>query len=351
MVADLLATGAVVERGQRERTAGRRPVLLELRPEFGYSIGLTLTRTGAAVGLMDFGGRLRREQPVEIVGAPQAAALEQMRRAVRRMRGKAPGHFLGLGVSAPGPVDAAGGTVLNPPNFSLWHGARLAGAFGGLCGAGVFLENNSTALTMAEKAYGRGAECGSFLLVVVTSGIGAGIVRGGEIYRGWRGFGCELGHTSIRQGGRRCNCGLSGCVELYASVPAVVERARKYRPEVTGWHDLADRAEAGDRRCRHLLEEQARALAVAIVNALNTLALEHVVLAGDILYRGEMLRAAVEQHVNEWAIHRQLGRIGVHLSALGEENAELRAAAAIALERFFAGGGLSIPLTMAAGLG
>jgi predicted NBD/HSP70 family sugar kinase len=339
IVADLVREGLLIETGLRRSMAGRKPVLLELRPGYAYSMGLTISRSGAEAGLLDLSGRLLYRAPIELSASSQSDAVHQIRQALRSLRSAGrtpPGRLLGLGISTPGPVDAPAGIILNPPNFDLWHDVRLCDKLKGLAEGRAFLENNSQALTMAEKAYGKGRECNSFVLLVVESGIGAGIMRGEERHSGWRGFGNEVGHTSINHEGPRCGCGLHGCVEVYASVPAVLARARKHHPRLQSWPEFVDLAHTGDAACRGLVNDQARALSTALVNVLNIFELEAVILTGDILYRGEMLRASVEREINQTAINRRLHHIPVHLSTLGEHSA-LRAAAGIATEKFFQG--------------
>jgi len=338
IVSGLLKEGLLLESGCRGSAGGRKPVLLELRPEYGCALGLTISRAGAEVGVVNFKGELLWQSPLSALEPVRNAALTEIRQTLRRTlsRRVANRKLLGVGVSTPGPVDTMTGTILNPPNFELWHGVRIGDELAEVAGRNVFLANNSQALTMAEKAYGKGRDCGSFLLMVVENGIGAGIVRGDEVFAGWRGFGSEVGHTSVDYNGPECDCGLRGCVELYASVPNVLEKVRKSRPRIRTWNDFIDQAHAGDAVCRRTLEEQARALAIAIVNVINTLELEAVVLTGDVLYRGELLREAIERHVNLTAINRRLRHIPVHLSMLNQHSAVM-AAAGIAIEKFFQG--------------
>ena len=338
IVADLINQGVLVETGLRRSAGGRKPVLLELRPDFACALGLTISRVGAEAGLIDLGGRLLFRCPVIISRTNRARAVLDIKHALRSVLGSGAleGRLLGLGLSTPGPVDAVTGTILAPPNFDLWHGMALCEKLIDTVGCPAFLENNAQALTMAEKAYGAGREFSSFVLLVVESGIGAGIVRGDERHVGWRSAGNEVGHTSINFDGPRCSCGLRGCVELYASVPAVLRLAQKELPRLTSWQEFVDLAHEGDPVCRRLMDDQARALSTVLVNVLNVFELDAVVLTGDILYRGDMLRAAIGRYVNQTAINRQLHHVPVRLSTLGE-HAELMAAAGIAIERFVQG--------------
>lgn len=339
IVADLVNRGFLIETGFRGSAGGRRPVLLELNPEYAFALGLTISRRGAEVGLVDFRGQLLWQIALSEALPPRTTALAEIKQVLRRalsFRRVATREFLGLGISTPGPVDVMTGTILNPPNFDLWQGVRICGELAEISGEKAFLANNSTALTMAERSYGKGRDFRSFLLLVVESGIGSGIVLGDEVFSGWRGFGNEVGHTSINYDGPMCACGLKGCVELYASVPNVLRQLHKTRPRVTTWNDFIDTAERGDPVCCQHLEEQARALAAAVVNVINTLELEAIVLTGDVLYHGEMLRHAIERHVNQTAMNRRLRHVPVYLSGLDNHSAVM-AAAGVAVENFFRG--------------
>ena len=339
LVGGLIDEGLLAEKGRRSSAGGRKPVLLELNRDYGLALGLTISRAGAEVGAVNLAGELVAESNLGTLPELRTSAVQEIKQALRRTLGSrrlSSRKFLGLGISTPGPVDVMTGTILNPPHFSMWQGFRICDELRDLGASSVYLANNSQALTMAEKAYGKGRECGSFLLLVVERGVGAGIVRGDEVYSGWRGFGNEIGHTSIDYNGPLCECGLRGCVELYASVPNVVQKVRRRHPKVETWNDFADLAHTGDHVCRRALEDQALALAVAVVNVINTLELEAVVLTGDILYRGELLRAALERHVNLSAMNRRLRHIPVYLSPLDNHSAVM-AAAGIAIEKFFQG--------------
>ena len=339
IISRLLDEGLLIETGRRGSAGGRKPVLLELRPDYAFATGLTIARARAEVGLVNFKGELLWQRPLRAEWPSRTAALLDIRQVLRRAltsRRVANRKSLGLGISTPGPVDVITGTILNPPHFELWQNVRICDELAGAASPGAFLANNSQALTMAEKAYGKGRDHSSFVLLVVERGIGAGIVHGDELFSGWRGFANEVGHTSIAYDGPVCECGLRGCLELYASVPNVLRRLHKTKPRIASWNNFIDLAYAGDRTCLHLLEEQARALATALVNVINTLEMEAIVLTGDILYRGELLRHSIERQVNQSAMNRRLRHIPVYLSSL-DKHSPVMAAAGVAIEKFFAG--------------
>lgn len=333
---DLLKERIVVETGKRRRAAGRKPVLVQLRPEYGHSIGLYLSRTQTNIAVVDLFGKIVDKSPIDILGLPRASAISVMRQAIQRAVrvGRGHGRLLGLGISAPGPVDYGTGTILNPINFDLWHGVRFATEFQSLCGDRIFVDNTATALTLAEKAYGAGREFDSFLLLSIRSGVGGGIVQQNELFRGWHGFGSEIGHASVDLNGPRCGCGLKGCLELYASIPAVLASVKD--AGVSTWPEFIARVNSGDPVCKAAADRQAAAVGTAVVSILNVMELDAVVLTGEILRGGETLRAAVEEFVNSAAINRRLRHIPVQLSRF-DEDAGSRAAAAIVTEKFFQG--------------
>ena len=339
IVSELLSSGMVVEAGQRKSAAGRTPIPIELNPGYAYSLGLTISRSGSEAGVADLCGRLMCRMPIDIAGLSRQESLRRIKACLNGlMRKHAPpsNRWIGLGISTPGPVDAATGTILNPPNFEIWRDVCLVAEMKDLGLGNVFLENNSQALTMAENTFGAGRESMSFLLVEMEAGIGGGVVSKGGLYAGWRGFGNEIGHTSINMNGPLCACGLRGCVEMYASVPRMLAKAQKKDARINNWRALMDRAIAGDAFCRRLLKEQTRALGTAIVNVINVLELDAVVLTGDVLYRGEQLRADIELFLSEAAINRRLRHVPVFLSPLGM-HPELMAAAGIPAEKYFQG--------------
>ncbi|MDR3409343.1 MAG: ROK family transcriptional regulator [Formivibrio sp.] len=337
IIGKLLQEEVVSETRGRRSAAGRRPVPVELRADYAYSLGLTISRVAVEVGLADFRGMLISRIPVDVRRANRAEALRRIKAALEGAMKEYPGaRWLGLGISTPGPVDVATATVLSPPNFEMWHDACLRDEFKDLGIGNIFLENNAQALTMAEKSFGIGRMASSFVLIEVEAGIGGGLVFNGEIYSGWGGFGNEIGHISIDQNGPQCKCGLRGCVELYSAPARILTEVRKKHPGIRNWEHFIDRAIAGEPYCKKVLAKQAQALSTAIVNVINVLELDAVVLTGDILYRGELLRSEIERLVNEFAINRQRRQVPVYLSPLGERP-ELKAAAGIPAEKFFQG--------------
>ncbi len=333
----LLRDGILQETGMGESEYGRKPVLLDLNPAGRHAAGLSLTRDGCRVGLLDFKGKVLASRTVDLPTRGDVdRAVDRMAEAVSRLVGESglpPERMLGLGVCVPGPVDVAGGVMLNPPNFGRWHGVRLADGLRSRLPLAVHMENNAAALALAEKNHGRGRTFDSFMLLVVDTGVGAGLVMNGRLYGGVGGFGSEIGHASINWEGPLCGCGNTGCLECYASMPALL--ARNAMAGAT-WKALADGAEAGDAACIAAIAEEAFYLAKGIVNAMNLLELEAVILAGDITYKPGALLARLQQDVDARRLTRSLRPLPI-LCAQPAEDAEIAAAGSIVIDKYLAG--------------
>jgi glucokinase len=264
----------------------------------GTKIQAVVTNRGARVL-----GQSRRSTPLH--GGPEAVVrdlVEAMRDAAAAA-GIDAGELESVGIGAPGSVDAVAGTVLQVANVGgLEHPFPLAPAVAEALGVPVALGNDVTAGVEAERRFGAGRGLHSFLGVFWGTGVGGGIVVDGRTLTG-RGSAGEIGHVCAKPGGRRCNCGLRGCVEAYAGRGALEVRARREaRKRKTVLFDLMRKRgrdqlssgvwlralEAGDPVAHDLLREAVEALGVGIGSAVTLLDVEAVVLGGGL---GERLGA------------------------------------------------------------
>jgi glucokinase len=248
-------------------------------------------------------GQARRNTPT---GGPEAVAhdvaltvTEAATSAGVRVR-----ELLRVGVGAPGAVDGANGTVNQVPNIEGWDAPfPLGTVLTERLGVPVYVGNDVSVAVDAERRYGAGRGARSFLGVFWGTGVGGGLVLDGRLIQG-RGSAGEIGHVCVKPGGRRCNCGLRGCVEAYAGRGALEQRARREaRKRKTVLLDLQAKRgrdsltsgiwlralEARDAVATELLEEAVGALGVAIGSAVTLLDVELVVMGGGL---GERLGAS-----------------------------------------------------------
>jgi glucokinase len=240
-------------------------------------------------------GAARRDTPAnggaEAVVAEIAAAV---REAIARSGGD-PAELRGVGIGAPGAVEPATGTVMQVANIDgLAEPFPLGPALAIELGVEVSVRNDVNVAVEAERRFGAGRGLRSFLGVFWGTGVGGGIVLDGRLLHG-RGSAGEIGHVCARPGGRRCNCGLRGCVEAYAGRSALEERARSGKAKTLLFEIQRKRGrekltsgvwlralEAGDEVAQVLLDEAVEALGVGIGSAVTLLDVEAVIIGGGL---------------------------------------------------------------------
>jgi glucokinase len=188
------------------------------------AIGVDIGGTKVAAGVVDDQGRVldstRRPTPGTDVGRTEAVIAEVVNELSARHQVSA------VGIGAAGWIANDRATVLFSPHLA-WRDEPLRDALVEAIGVPVLVENDANAAAWAEYRFGaaRGAEVA--VMVTLGTGIGGGLVVGGEVFRGAYGVGCEYGHMSVVPDGRRCACGNRGCWEMYASGRALARDARE----------------------------------------------------------------------------------------------------------------------------
>jgi glucokinase len=224
--------------------------------------------------------------------------------------------FVGIGMGAPGPLDRERGIVVVAPNLG-WRDLPLRDLVSGRLGLPVTLDNDANCATVGE--WWQGAARGGRTVVGFTigTGIGGGIIIDGSLFHGASDVAGEVGHTTIELNGRYCKCGNYGCLEAYASGPAIATRAREIlvREEsastlpsmVSGQLDLItaqtvyDAAKLGDAVAEEIVRDTARYLGAGIASLLNILNPDTVVVAGGVTAAGETLFAPLRAEVRRRA--------------------------------------------------
>lgn len=331
LIADeLLSENLIVETAATTHQLGRTPVPLALRPEAGYAVGVYLNRDGCVAGLVDICGNVLSQRRLHIGGGVEGEKVAPLVRAIGEMIGGAhipQNRIVGIGVSAPGPLDGERGRILNPPKFTLWHQTDIGPMLQNAFDLPTYLENDASCL--ARYNLGKPEAMGSenFLLLLVDSGIGSGVISNGKVLKGAGYFTSELGHTSINFQGRRCACGNIGCLEAYAAIGNLLQGS-----EFTVWKQIMDCYDVSEKAHRLLLQE-IEYLTAGIVNMTNLVSIDTVLLAGDLLYGADRLAPLLEENVNNRMLRRDSIPIRVLPSCSGP-NAQIQAAADVAFGRF-----------------
>ena len=304
--------------------------------------GIDFGGTSAKIGLVGRDGIVvcRDSVPVD-PGAGFEQTLEPVARSLQNLaRGQGPsGKMTVIGIGMPGFIEKSRGTVVGGcENIPSLRGKSVQEYLTRALGVPAFSENDATSAAAGELAFGAGRRFSSFLLITLGTAIGGGLVLGGRVYRGWRGFAAEVGHLCVVQDGLWCNCGSRGCFEQYASGTAI---ARSYReklqkrgkqdPEATP-RIVTERARAGDQLALETLEDAARFIAQALGSILNLLDLEACLVGGGVASAGDLLLEPVRRRLPDFCWPEIGSGVQVLPSELGN-NAGILGAAAQALER------------------
>jgi glucokinase len=301
--------------------------------------GVDLGGSSAKIGIVDRGGAVRARDRVAIdaragfddIFAPVAAALASLAAA------SGEGRLAGIGVGTPGFIDAGSGTVVGgSENIPAMLGKSPSAYLAERLGAPAWVDNDATCAAAAELAFGAGRGLRAFLLVTLGTGIGGGLVLGGTLWRGVRGFAGEIGHVSLDPRGHPCPCGARGCLEQYASGPAIVRAWKAGAGSRAGTAasplEIARLARGGDPAALAAFAAAGRALGQALGGAVNLLDLEALLIGGGVAEAGEIILEPVRRGLREFAYPLLAEGVRVIAAKFGND-AGLVGAAALAWER------------------
>ncbi|MGA5126218.1 ROK family protein [Streptomyces pseudogriseolus] len=243
-----------------------------------------------------------------------------------------------VGIGSAGPVDASTGTV-SPVNVPGWRDYPLvAGVRDAAGGLPVELIGDGVAITAAEHWQGAARGHDNALCMVVSTGVGGGLVLGGRLHPGPTGNAGHIGHISVDLDGDPCPCGARGCVERIASGPNIARRALEngWRPGPDGDTSaaaVAAAARAGDPVAVASFERAARALAAGIAATATLVEIDIAVIGGGVGKAGEVLFAPLRKALTEYATLSFVQRLTVVPAQMGTDAGLVGAAAAALFSR------------------
>ncbi|WP_208614197.1 ROK family protein [Streptomyces yokosukanensis] len=252
--------------------------------------------------------------------------------------GRPPTDVCGIGLAVPGPVDTGLGQVVQPPMMPGWDGyditGRLSRAFTEHTGAQavpVLVDNDANLMAYGEQRAGH-PDCTAFVLVKVSTGIGAGVVVDGAIYRGIDGGAGDIGH--IRVGADAlCRCGSYGCLAAVASGGAVARRLAESGVPAASGADVGDLLAAGHPEAAALAREAGRQVGDVLATVVTLLNPGVLMIAGDLA--GTPFLTGVRELLYQRALPRSTAHLDVVTSRLGER-AALIGAGALVVEHLYA---------------
>lgn len=356
----LIAAGIVLDEpvqasASESRVQGRPSSNLSFNSERDFFVGVNIGVRRSQVGLTTLGGEILAEDDFQ-TPADATSALALIRANIERLCANVSGRKLRvIGVSVAGPTDAARRRMLYAPHLG-WHDLNIADALrfnssrdhsASNAFVPVVVENDATASAIYEARLRlrntTGELLNNFILVRSGTGIGVGLVLGGEVYRGTEegeGIAGEFGHMTIVAGGKPCACGNRGCWERYASASSASSLYMGERTQLGGmtapnYVEIVARAEAGELRAQRTLERIGEYLGIGIGNVILGLGVPHVILSGRVVYGWKFINEPLHNAVAQ----SMAGKLKGWMVEPGEpRGAGLGGALEVAIDEFLTSG-------------
>ena len=313
-----------------------------------YVVGIDVGGQTSKIGVVDARGTVLAQTVIRTdtydTVEPYIAELAE---AVRKVIAEAgvEGKVRGIGVGAPN-GNYYTGTLEAAPNLAWGHNRvefakLLQEAMGGLP---VALTNDANAAAVGEMTYGAARGMKNFIMITLGTGVGSGIVINGEVVYGHDGFAGELGHTTaVRNNGRSCGCGRSGCLEAYCSAMGVARTAREWlelsdEPSLLrncdniASKDVYDAAKEGDKLALKVFEFTGKILGRSLADFIAFSAPEAIVLFGGLARAKEFLTEPILESMNANVLNLWKNKVELVYSQLKESDAAILGASALAWE-------------------
>lgn len=328
----LLETGLVVADGLAASRGGRRSHNVRLAPTLrflGIDIGATSIDVAVTNAELEVLGHLNH--PMDVREGP-VAVFEQALSIVGKLKSLGLADELaGAGIGVPGPVRFPDGVPVAPPIMPGWDGFPVREALSQDLGCPVMVDNDANLMAMGEQHAGVARSVGDFLYVKIGTGIGCGIVLGGEVHRGTTGSAGDIGHIQVEPEGRACGCGNRGCLEAHFSGSALARDAEEAarggrsvelaaRLETLGTltaEDVAAAAAAGDALSLDLIRAGGDRVGQVIAGLVSSFNPGLVVIGGGVTGLGHTLLASVRTQVYRRSLPLATRNLPIVLGELG----------------------------------
>jgi predicted NBD/HSP70 family sugar kinase len=319
-----------------ERESDRRGAPLRLLPLPGFVLGFDYGHRHLRVAVADRTGRVlgqdAKRLPRDHDAPAGVKAGATMAKRLLSAAGGSMGDVVAAGMGLPAPVLGESHLVGSSSILPGWVGVHADEALADALGHPVSVDNDANLGALAEITWGAGRGVRDLVYLKLATGIGAGIVVGGEIVRGAAGTAGEIGHTTMDEHGDVCRCGNRGCLETIAGADTVLRLlAARDGPELT-LQDAIEAALEGDAGCRRVMGDTGRHIGVALANLVNLLSPELIVVGGDLAGAGDILLDPMREAVDRYAIEMAAQATTIVPSTLGDST-EVLGAVALAVLR------------------
>lgn len=348
IISILLESQLVIETGVAESTGGRKASLLEIAPDGGYAIGISLLEEEIALTLLNLNSDIvyAESRPAHLRDNA-AHAVDEITTSVESFIARCGiprQKIIGLGCGVSGVVDVKRGQSIDSWILN-WHNVELGRPLEQRLHMPVIVENAVDCLISYEKLFGKGVPYHDFMLISLGRGLGLSLVIRDEVYRGGMGKGAEFGHIPFKLEGRTCECGNKGCLEEYVADRGMLQTYQELRgdPAITYENhiafiaDLYDHARQGDAIAQRVFEQTGAYLGTGLATLINLFNPQCLIIYGGL----ERCRYTLMEPAVKAALRRHIfSRLGENLVIEVESDVTMvnwaRGAGCIVLRKFFA---------------
>lgn len=315
----LNAANLLLETGKGESELGRKPVLLDINPSRYWLIGIDLSRTYVQIVFTNLKLQIieKRIFPMDATTTPNKTIQKMAQILNETMQ-----HFhldkqlcLGVGVGTVGPLEITKGMMLCTQNFPApgWSEIPICSLVESQFELPVYLDNGANTALLSESLFGDGRNYRNILYINCGVGIRTGATSGANIVRTVKDAEDAFGHMVIDFDGEACNCGNYGCLECYASIPAIKTRfitelkkgrfsVIHYPSEKIDYQDICQAADRdGDALAMEVITSAATALGIGLANYINLLNPDLIILSGPLIHNSKLyyeicIQTALKKH-------------------------------------------------------
>jgi glucokinase-like ROK family protein len=346
----LLRLGVVKEEARQTDSGPGRRSLLRFSADHAFVVGIELGITSIDVAVCDLEATVlhSHSEALNIAQGP----VPVLRRAYELVNGlledmgHSAGELAGIGIGLPGPVNRTLGSVVSPPIMPGWDRYPVRDEVTDQFGVPCFVDNDVNVMALGEARAGSARASESFLFVKIGTGIGAGLVIDGELYRGFKGSAGDIGHIGIDGETTRCACGNRGCLEVVAGGAAIgrkgqelaengrspalaklaAERAAEDPPRGITAVEVGQAAAQGDTAALELVIESGRHVGSVLSKLVNFFNPEMVILGGGTTNIGDAFVGAIREMVIRRSTQLATVDLVIRRAAFGEQSGMVGAA-------------------------